>query len=445
MLKINKETKLTPDLIKRVIEGHSSEAARLAKLEKYYLTKNEILNRQMADATKPNNKIANAFASYITDTLTGYFMGEPIKYSSLDTSAVEELNLICEYNDEADINMELARASSIFGVAYELTYIDEEGNIRFRKLDTKECIPIYDDSIEEDLLYFIRYYKTYDLAQDKYSYSIEVYSSVDKTIYTANESISTVSFVEKTPHFFGLVPVAVYRNNDYMIGDFESVISLIDAYDKMTSDTLNDFEYLSDAYLALYGFTAEAEDIQDMKEKRVLLMDEGTKAEWLIKDAPDTSIENTKDRLDSDIHRFTKCPNLLDEKFAANSSGVAIKFKMIGTENLTAIKERKFKKGLQRRLELITAINGLKGAGFDWRSIDISFVRSIPANDSEAANMIAQLKGLVSNETLISQLSFVDNVEDELKRIKEQKEEDQETMLNNPLQQENIQEEVKIG
>jgi SPP1 family phage portal protein len=38
----------------------------------------------MNDATKPNNKVANAYPSYITDTLTGYFVGEPITYNSND-------------------------------------------------------------------------------------------------------------------------------------------------------------------------------------------------------------------------------------------------------------------------------------------------------------------------------------------------------------------------
>ena len=58
-----------------------------------------------------------------------------------------------------------------------------------------------------------------------------------------------------------MVPIAIYKNNEEEQGDFEQVISLIDAYDKMESDSLNDFEYFVDAYLALYGFTAEPEDI----------------------------------------------------------------------------------------------------------------------------------------------------------------------------------------
>jgi SPP1 family phage portal protein len=89
-------------------------------------------------------------------------MGEPISYSALEEKVLEELNLIFEYNDEADENVELARACSIYGKAFELLYVDEEGAVRFKRLDTKECIPIFDDTIENDLLYLIRFYPDKD-------------------------------------------------------------------------------------------------------------------------------------------------------------------------------------------------------------------------------------------------------------------------------------------
>lgn len=168
MIKLNPEVELTTEMVKKIIDEHKQyEFPRLLKLEEYYNAKNEILKRVMADETKPNNKIANPYASYITDTLTGYFMGEPISYSALDNKIVEELNLIFEYNDEADENVELARSCSIYGKAFELLYVDESGAVRFKKLDTKECIPIYDDTIENDLLYLIRYYRDKDIVENK--------------------------------------------------------------------------------------------------------------------------------------------------------------------------------------------------------------------------------------------------------------------------------------
>ena len=385
----------------------------------------------MTDATKPNNRTANPYASYITDTLVGYFMGEPVSYNAEDKNLLQDLNMIFEYNDEADENSELAKDASIYGVAFEELYFSEEDKIvRFKRLDPKEVIPVYDKTIEENLICVIRYYEDFDYIEQKKSFIIEIIDDTEITRYRTNEFFSSFSLLENYPHYFGMVPVAIYENNEDRMGDFEKVIDLIDAYDKMESDTLNDFEYFVDAYLALYGFTADAEDIQQMKQNRVLLMDEGTSAEWLIKSENDATTENMKNRLDNDIHKFAKCPNLADEDFASNASGVAIKFKLLGTENLTSIKERKFKKGLQQRLELMSMIGGLLNNSFDWRGIEIIFTRNIPSNDTDIANMVNTLSGIVSDETLLAQIPFVEDVEAELERIKQQKEEDK---INNPF------------
>lgn len=385
----------------------------------------------MTDPAKPNNKVANPYASYITDTLVGYFIGEPISYNTEDKQLLQDLNMIFEYNDEADENAELAKDASIFGVAYEELYFsDEDRIVRFKRLDPKETVPIYDKSIEQNLIAVIRYYEDYDYIDEKKSYIIEVIDDIEVVRYKANEFFGSFVLLEEYPHYFGMVPVAIFENNEDQTGDFEKVIDLIDAYDKMESDSLNDFEYFVDAYLALYGFTADAEDIKQMKENRVLLMDEGTSAEWLIKQENDATMENMKNRLDKDIHKFAKCPNLADEEFASNASGVAIKFKLLGTENLTSIKERKFKRGIQQRLELISAIDGLIRGGFDWRVIDIIFKRNIPSNDADIANTVNTLSGIVSDETLLAQIPFVEDVEAELEKVKKQKEE---AKIDNPF------------
>ena len=378
----------------------------------------------MSDTSKPNNKIANAYASYITDTLVGYFIGEPITYTANDDVLLQDLQMILEHNDEADENAELAKNASIYGVAYEMLYLSEEDKmIRFKSLNPKEVIPIFDKTVEQNLLAVMRYYEDYDYVEDNTYTIVEVIDATHVRRYKLNTGLS---LLEEYPHYFSMVPVAIFKNNEEESGDFERVISLIDAYDKMQSDSLNDFEYFVDAYLALYGFTADSEDVAQMKENRVLLMDEGTSAEWLIKQVNDAYVENMKNRLDKDIHKFAKCPNMSDQEFASNASGIAIKFKLLGTENLVSIKERKFKRGLQQRFELMSMINNVLSEGFDWRAIDINFTRNIPSNDTDIADMVNTLKDIVSEETLLAQIPFIEDVQAELEKVKTEREENKE-------------------
>lgn len=214
-----------------------------------------------------------------------------------------------------------------------------------------------------------------------------------------------MKFVGEREHAFKAVPINIYHNNEELMGDFENVISLIDAYDAITSDSINEFNYFSDCYLALYGMSGtEPEDITAMKEQRVLLLETDAKAEWLTKQINDTYVENLKNRLDAQIHKFSRCPALTDENFAANASGVAMKYKLMGIETATSKKERAFKKALQRRIELICNIFSVMGTDYDYRDIQMTFKRNIPSNLVEVADVVSKVGHLLSEETQISML-----------------------------------------
>ena len=413
---------LNNQLIQKLIEKHlCSNVPRLQKLQRYYNNENNILGRQLEDKTKPNNRIPHPYAEYITDILTAYFMGEGVNYSSTGTE-LDELVPILNYNDAADCDMELAKDCSIYGWAIELLYIDGEGKERFRRLDPVECVLIYDNSLEEELLYCIRFYPEVDLLTDEKTNIVEVYSRDEVAKYKCDSHFNGMVELSREKHYFGLVPVCVYLNNEEMTGDFEKVIHLIDAYDKMESESLNNQEYFSDAYLVLTGLVADEESVKNMKTNRVMLLDEGCKAEWLLKDENDAITENIKNRLDNDIHKFAKVPNMSDQEFSSNASGVAIKYKTMALENLAAIKERKFKKGLQRRIELIFNVLGLKDTMYDWRAIEINFKRNLPTNETEIAQTVNSLRGLVSEETLVAQVPFVSDVAGEVERLQKEKE-----------------------
>lgn len=406
-------------MIEKYIEKNQSEVSRREKLFNYYCGKHDILKRVMADPSKPNNRIVNPFANYITDIMTGYFMGEPIKYTSAEDDLINEILVIFNYNDEAAEDATLAKDASIFGSAYEQIYIDGDGNIRFQKLDAIRAIPIYDDTIEADLLYFIRYYTDEDIITGDTTEYVEVFSRTYHQLY--KRSVSSLRLVSEELHNFGMVPIVVYKNNEECFGDFEPVMSLIDAYDIIQSDSVNDQEYFADAYLALYGMGGtEPEDIAAMKEQRVLLLGADAKAEWLIKSQSDAIVENIKNRLEDGIHKYSACPSMTDSDFAANASGVAMKYKLMGLENKTSRKEREFIKGIQRRLEIICNVLAITGSAYDYMAIEITFNRNIPSNITEMADVVNKVGHLLSTRTQINMLPIDVDADSEMKRIEDE-------------------------
>lgn len=112
--------------------------------------------------------------------------------------------------------------------------------------------------------------------------------------------------------------------------------------------------------------------------------------------------------LSEDIHKFSMVPDLTDEQFAANASGVAMRYKLLGLEQLTGVKERYFREGLRCRVRLFAHYLALLGEReIVPERVRFIFTRSLPVNDTEQAQIVRELHGIVPDEQLLPQLSFL--------------------------------------
>lgn len=197
-------------------------------------------------------------------------------------------------------------------------------------------------------------------------------------------------------------------------------MSLQDAYNNLLSAEIDDFDAFADAYLILKGVVADSDDLATMKQNRVLLMDAEDSAEYLTKNISDTQIQNMLQNINDQIHKMSNSPDFNDEKLMAQS-GIAMKYKLIGFENVSSAIVANMTKALQKRIELICEVLNLTDGVAMWRDIKITFTRNLPENTLETAQMVNQLRGLVSDETLLSQIPFITNPAEEVERVKEQK------------------------
>lgn len=400
---------LSDKLILSLIERYKSkEVKRLQRLHDYYIGHADVKKRTMADPSKPNNKVANPYSAYIVDTVQGYFLGKPVSYTSDNEDLMEKLQLVYDRNHEQAHNSKMGKQLSITGIAYELMYMNEQNEIKFALLDPKEVFMVHDNSIEQKALCAVRFYDVHDYVTANVVTHIEVYTAKMVHYYKIVEGELTSE--GEAPHYFKEVPVICYKNNEDAVGDFEKVIDLIDAYDLAVSDTANNLEYFADSYLVMSGVDMDANDLATMKEKRIMLLGENGKAEWLTKSAMNMEIEEFKTRIKSDIHNFSFVPNLNDEAFGSATSGESLKYKLFALENAVSIKERMFEQALEKRILLITNILNIKGGNFTHTDVTMQFTRNLPTNSTQLVDMVSKLVGIVSNETILSILPFVDDV-----------------------------------
>lgn len=412
------------ELILKYIERDREENARRRRMYDYYNGKHDIMYRKFEDPSKPNNRIANGYPFYIANSYNGYVFGRPVTYASEDENLNTRLQDCFKYNDEQAANSEIGLNMGICGVGVEIHYVDADGMERFCAVDPIGCIDVRDNTIENNMIAFIRYYEVENIETNRAELYVEVLDKQYRETY--RKEGSELVQLESYLHGYGDVPVVIWENNMFREGDFAPVITQIDAYNIMQSDAINDQEYFTDAMLALYGIgeMGDEEDgggVSGMKQKRVLLMPQDSKAEWLIKSQSDQTPENIKNRLNNDIHKFSGCPDMTDENFAGNASGVALRYKLLDFEIIASMKQRGIKKALQRRLELLCNIWRVKGQGsWDWRDVQITFKRALPENMLEISQTLSNFGSLLSDETKRSMIPMDLDEETEKQRLEEQ-------------------------
>ena len=407
MYTLPKDTAITNQVLNDVIAYNERFKERFDMLERYYLGKHNIFERYKDDRLS-NNKVMVNHAKYITDTNVGYLLGNPVDYQPSEGYDIEPLLDAYKKQTINDLDSEIAKDVSIFGLQYEYVYANQNAEPKSCEVDNKNTIIVYDDTVEHNKLFGLIYRPIYKGVTFKYWEVIYVDKSIKRVYKSFSKSLQQVGKDE--PHAFGDVPIICYKNNPELMGDYEPVISLIDAYNLLQSDRINDKEQLVDAILCLYGMDFDSEQAEMLKESRMLanLPTDG-KVEYLIKTLQEGDVDILRQNIESDIHKISMVPNMSDNNFVGNSSGVAIRYKLLAFEQNIKNKERYMEKGLMERFKLYNhfLFTQSKMGEVPVEEVDAVFKRNLPSNDFEISQMINNLADFIDTETLISQLSFV--------------------------------------
>lgn len=427
MFRLSAKTELTSSVLLDFIDKHKKEVTeRYEDLHDAYVSDHKILHEKAKDPYKPDNRIVVNFPKYIVDTMNGFFIGNPIKISADNEEVAEYVEYLDQYNDQDDNNAELSKISSIYGKGYEFYFVDEHSELCITYFNPKEAFMIFDDSVLENPLYFVRVWKDSDNNE---------FGSVHSKSTDRNFKL-TGGFVwldKATEHGFADVPATEYIENAEKQGIFEgSVLSMTNAYNKAISEKANDVDYFADAYLKILGAKVDTEGMQYIRSNRIINF-EGENAEKLIvefmnKPESDTTQENYLNRLERLIFQIAMVANISDENFGA-SSGIALRYKLQAMSNLAKTKERKFTSGMNRRYKVLFSHPLSKVSADSWIQLHYQFTPNFPANLLEEVQIAQGMEGITSHETQLKVISTVDDVQGELDKIEEENKPDESTVV----------------
>ena len=440
--KISKDILSNDDILKYIQDYETNIVPHLNDLWEYYKGKDvAILKRKTPDPNNPDNRIVVSYGRKIVTTYTGYayrpkyisykpnikqkteaLMNESVivpnmsEKEPIEKEFVNELQAIYNLNQEHIKTNRAGRNTAIFGLSYEICYIDSEiqpmdsklpikAVPKFFTVDPREMIVLYDFSPEPKMKIAIRYYKM----EDSKSFKVEVYYADHVEVYIRHQlDNGKWELLPSGPpytNFYGQVPVVAYYLGDEMQSIMENILTLIDAHDVLFSDSMNEFDRFAFAYLIMkkVGLTSNIDKkdstkvnfaLQLLKRRRVFEnLDEKADIKFLTKDIPTNFIDLVGKQLRDMIHIQSHVPDFTSEKMTG-ASGIAIQRLMFDFENLVSSAEADFDRGLYDRMILVAKImKMLNIADGGPEMVTISHKRNVPLNTQEFAQTALTMQG----------------------------------------------------
>ncbi len=435
----------TPELVSRIIQKHKPCHDRMIELYQRYEVLDEHVPifmrkpRFAEDDAAINNRISNDFFGEICDFKIGYFAGKPIAYSynhSQDSAedtggdaavdnASKAISDFAALNNMPDADMEITKFATVCGYAGRLLYHDTEGQERVRYLPPYEAAVLSrtGDMTQPD--YAVWYYNLYNLDGTQTLHA-EFYSAEPLRVFEgqlgALKEIELPS--EQAANLYGLCPLQGIPNNREALGDAEKVLPLIDDYDRSLSDQSNDVESFASAYMVWDNVNADDKDITRAQSSGTIQVrsKEGGKVYFLTKDGGDTQAKEHLDRVEDNIYRFSKTPNLNDEAFGT-ASGIALKFRLTGLETKCGMFQAKMQSAATWMFRCLSNAWEKRGVTVDPLEVDLKFSRNFPLDLLSEAQAAQQMIAAGLPKRVAYSLAFpeIDDVDEVMQEIEVEK------------------------
>lgn len=499
MIQWNKETLENPNSIAQILPIAEQEWS--ARKELYERIRRKTSYSEIV--SRDDNNIKVAFENYINSMVTGYFAGkapvydvekvsDPAKLNIIkkllnkvfntESSEDEELKVlidyISKYNDDGAEFFDLA--FDYFGMrsCYEILYENNENEIVYTKQSALNTIAIWDYSTPVNQIGQLRKWTEKDKSNN--DITIVELTTINGKKYYAPTPNDVKKFKEdetrREAKKWNMLP-CIAIENEKGLSSFELVISLICAYERVIQNSRNTFQYNDEAKLKITGFEPDEDTLTQevdkegnpvvdekgnpkmienplrkqfdealLKAKVFYTPDNTGDIAWVEKTVQDTALQNHKKTLIDLISMISGVPNITDLGFTTADNASALDRKFFALEQMITDADKQFKKAILRRWEtIIDRINKRKHKQYDFRSIKIDLSRNLPTDKGTETDRALKLRGLLSDESIISMLPDEFDEVSEIQKMDKQNEANMQKNLENmqKLEQGNKQYEVK--
>lgn len=447
------ELEVIKKLIKKYSSVHSTFVMKAQEGRRYYRGDTDILYKNAKEDEVDNplrtadNRIPTNWQSLLVDQKAAYLLTYPPLFDVGNDKANELIRLTL--GDEfpktcKDLCIEAANTS----VGWLHVWKDENNKFQYAVVPSEQIIPIFSSDLKKRLIAVLRVYNLID-EKDGETYTVYEYWNDNECLAYRKNEYTTVDYgLEEYPmftsyivdegvdvssnsykHSFNEVPFIPFFNNSINTNDLKRVKKFIDVYDNVFSGFVNDLDDIQEVIFVLTNYGGEnlKDFLKQLKLHKVVDMqsdgvDEKTGLETIKIDIPVQAREKVLEICEKQIYKQGQGVDPNPESFG-NSSGVALEYLYSLLELKAGLTETEFRLGFARLIRMLC-----KAIGVNAGNITQTWTRNKIRNDTELVENCQKSKGIISDETIIKNHPFVDNPEDEIKKMKEQ------TEANTPFQ-----------
>lgn len=437
-------------LIKKYIEKHPTEVARIEVAERYYRKDNDIKyakkTGEVKEAENPlrtsDNKIPSNFYKLLVNQKAAYAFTEKVLFDTGNKTLNDLVSKTLGDSFQKKCKSLCVQASNA-SVGWLHYWKGEDGNFHYSIIKSKQIVPVWTKDLEKKLHAVLRTYSMidetdgmeyiiYEFWTDQQCESFRRRADLDfeslQYFYQhliIDMDTGTEEYAQVYEHGLGEVPFIFFNNNDEETDDLKDIKELIDAYDKVFSGFLNDLEDIQELIFIITNYGGDAENavqiLQEMKAKKIINVEsEGADDKSGVSTlAIEIPVAARKEMLTITRKAIFEQGMGIDpdpQNFG-NSSGVALQYLYSLLELKVGFMETEFRLSFNR---LVRAI--LKFHGKSCDNIEQIWTRTSVTNDAEMAEIAQKSKNVISDETIVRRHPWVDDVEKELERLEKQKE-----------------------
>lgn len=426
--------------IKRIISADADRRKQIAIEKRYYENDNMIKQKGvLTNETDPmrnaDNRVSHNFHQLITDEKTAYMFTNEVLFDVGDENINKRIKEVLG-DDFKSESAYLCTNATNNKVAW-LHYWIEDNKFQYAVVETEQCIPIFNGNLKKKLIGFYRYYPITEENENGMLKEYVVFEYWDnkhceKYKFKGNLSGTGLTYMPETyenfTHDLEAVPFIEFKNNRNMISDLKKYRDLIDIYDKVMSGYANDLEDIQQLIYIIENYGGEnlKEFLGDLKRYKTIKVETGMDGstsgglKTLSIEIPVEARNSILEILKKQIYESGQALQQDTENFG-NASGVALKFFYRKLELKAGLTQIEFEKSFNNLVR--TIMRFLKISAWDKLPIIQTWTRNMISNDLENAQIAAESKDVISDESIVKNHPWVENPEEELEKIRQQKEE----------------------